>query len=56
MCIACLLPAACARTVKAIAGAAVGPGEEGGTDWEGKHTNTRQSPNILDILSVTNRV
>ena len=39
------------------AAAAVGPGEGvGGSIGKGTHTNTRQCPNILDIVSVTNRV
>ena len=45
-----------ARTVRATA-AAVGPGGGEGDGWIGRgHTNTRQSPDILDIVSVTNRV
>ena len=43
------------------AAAAVGPGEGGGEvggrlGWGHTHTNTLQSPNILDIVSVTNGV
>ena len=41
-----------ARTVRAPAATdAVGPGLGGGIDWEKTRTNTRQSPNILDIVS-----
>ena len=47
------------RTVRATAAAAaVGPGggRGGGINWDGNTHKYKKKPNILDIVSVTNRV
>ena len=44
------------KTKLSATAAAVGPGGRGGQAGKGTHTNTRQSPNILNIVLVTTRV